>query len=307
MAKYMWWLTNREDFLHIKTEIHINKYTTITRSYVTKALATPPKQSETGGTKMEETISLKEIYDVIKKRFLLIVAMTIGAALIAAIVSFFILTPIYQSSTQFIVNQANQDQGSQTAHIDTNTIRTNVELINTYNVIITSSAILDVVIEELNLPYTASTLKGNINVSSEQNSQVVTVTVKDPDPELATDIANTTVHVFQDLIPDIMNVDNVNILTEAVTAENPSPVEPKPTLNIAIAIVLGLMVGVGLAFLLEYLDTTVRTEADVEKLGFTLIGVISTMEAEDIRLDPSAAAQPGQGGKRRVQTQKNNI
>src|SRR5699024_10595938 len=199
---------------------------------------------------MEETISLKEIFEVIKKRLLLIISFTIGAALIAAVVSFFILTPIYQSTTQFIVNQSQQDEQSN-MQLDQNMIRTNVELINTYNVIITSSAILNEVIAELELSYSPEALMNNIQVSSEQDSQVVTVTVKDPDPELATEIANTTVHVFQDKVPDLMNVDNVNILSEAVTKAEPKPVEPKPMLNIAIAIVLGAMLGVGLAFLLE--------------------------------------------------------
>ncbi|MFD2131631.1 YveK family protein [Pseudogracilibacillus auburnensis] len=255
---------------------------------------------------MEETISLKEIFEVVKKRLLLIVSFTAAAALIAAIVSFFILTPIYQSSTQFIVNQSLKEDSNQGIQVDTNTIRTNVELINTYNVIITSNAILTEVIDELKLSTSPEALAGNIQVSSEQNSQVVTVTVKDPDPKLATEIANTTVLVFQDRIPDLMNVDNVKILSEAVTKENPSPVEPKPTLNIAIAIVLGLMAGVGVAFLLEYLDTSVRTEQDVqEKLGLPILGVISTMEAEDIRLDPSTINNPvKQGGFAHVQSKK---
>src|SRR5699024_6903403 len=126
---------------------------------------------------MEETISLQEIMEVIKKHIKLINGITLGAVLIESLVSYFILTSIYQSSTQFIVNDANQDQNMQGVQIDTGTIRTNVELINTYNVIITSNAILDVVIEKLDLTYNAGTLKDKINVSSEQNSQVVTVTV----------------------------------------------------------------------------------------------------------------------------------
>lgn len=240
---------------------------------------------------MEETISLQEIFEVVKKRLLLILSFTIGAALIAAIVSFFVLTPIYQSSTQFIVNQSQPEQ-SGNMQIDQNAIRTNVELINTYNVIITSTAILNDVIEELDLTYSPEGLKNNISVSSEQNSQVVTVTVKDPDPKLATEIANTTVTVFQDKIPEIMNVDNVNILSEAETKVDPSPVEPKPMLNIAIGIVLGVMAGVGVAFLLEYLDTKVRTEQDVEeKIGLPLLGIISTIDIEDLRRDPSTISQ----------------
>lgn len=234
-----------------------------------------------GGKSMEETISLKEIFGVIKKRFMLIVAFVFGAALIAVVFSYFIITPKYESSSQFIVNQSQQDQN---IPYNVNDIRTNVELINTYNVIIKSPRVLDEVVEELGLDYSAGTLSQKIKVSSEQNSQVVTVTVTDPNPATATQIANTTVKVFQDMIPDIMNVDNVKILSPAEMVEKPTPVSPKPLLNIAIAIVLGGMIGVGLAFLLEYLDNTIRTEEDIEKeLGLPVLGVISTMTTEDLR------------------------
>src|SRR5699024_1950619 len=226
---------------------------------------------------MEETISLKEIFDVIMKRWKMIVSITVGAALLAALLSYLILTPIYEANTQFIVNQT-EEQQPENAQIDSGTIQTNVELINTYNVIIKSKAILDEVAEELGLNDTEENLEDKIEVSSEEDSQVVTVTVKDPDAQQATSIANTTVKVFQDRIPDLMNDDNVNILTAAETEVDQSPVEPRPMLNIAIAIVLGAMVGVGMAFLLEYLDTTIRTEEDVEqKLDVPIIGVISTM------------------------------
>jgi capsular polysaccharide biosynthesis protein len=157
-------------------------------------------------------------------------------------------------------------------------------MINTYNVIIKSPAILEEVIAELDLPYSVGALGENINVVNEQESQVVTVTATDEHPQRAVDIANTTVSVFQERIPDYMNVDNVSVLTEAHLSANPSPVAPNPVLNIAIAVVLGLMVGVGLAFLLEYLDNTITTEEDVEKnMELPVLGVISEISNEDIR------------------------
>src|SRR5690606_1057379 len=107
--------------------------------------------------------------------------------------------------------------------------------------------------------------------------------VTDENPATAVQIANTTVETFQNNIPDIMNVDNVSVLTKAELSENPTPVAPNPVLNIAIAIVLGIMIGVGLAFLLEYLDNSITTEDDVEnKLGLPVIGVISMMSQRDI-------------------------
>lgn len=230
---------------------------------------------------MEETISLKEIYEVLKKRFLLILTFIFAFALIAAIVSYLIMTPKYEASSQFIVNQSKVDSEMQ---YDVNDVRMNVELINTYNVIIKSPAILDQVVEELNLSYGANELGEKLQVESAEQSQVVTVTAKDEDPAVAVDIANTTVEVFQDEIPDIMNVDNVSILTTAELSDNPTPVEPNPILNIAIAIVLGAMVGVGIAFLLEYLDNTITTEDDVEKqLGLPILGVISQVQDSDMR------------------------
>ncbi|CQR46216.1 Capsular polysaccharide type 8 biosynthesis protein cap8A [Paraliobacillus sp. PM-2] len=228
---------------------------------------------------MEETISIKEIMEVLKKRLGLIFLLTIGAALISGLVTYFLLTPTYQSSSQFIVNQ----KTAETDRVDYNEIRSNVEIINTYNVVIRSPRILDKVIDELDLTLSAGALKNKINVGSEQSSQVVTVTATDPDPATAVAIANKTVEIFQEDIDDLMNVDNVNILSEAELSANPSPVSPKPTLNIAIALVVGAMAGVGLAFLLEYLDNTVKTEQDVEqKLGLPVIGTVSHIKETDV-------------------------
>lgn len=257
---------------------------------------------------MEETISLKEIVEVLKKRMLLIISFIVGAALLSAIITFFLITPQYESSSQFIVNQSEQD--TEMAYNNVNEVRTNVELINTYNVIIKSPAILEIVVDELGLTQSVSQLSDKITVESAENSQVVTVTATDPDPNQARDIANTTVATFQDSIPDIMNVDNVSILSEAELTANPSPVSPQPMLNIAIAIVLGGMVGVGLAFLIEYLDNTIKTESDIEdKLGVPVLGVISHIDDSDIKsneFQPSLN-RPNRGGYSGTQTQKKSI
>ncbi|MDP5274749.1 YveK family protein [Chengkuizengella axinellae] len=227
---------------------------------------------------MEETISLKENYEIVKKRIWLILSITIIAALISALVSLFVLTPIYQSSTQILVNNSE----SEISGFDINDIRTNTELISTYSVIIKSPAILDIVIEELELNRSSGVLSSQINVKPENNSQVVSIIVQDANPTLAAEIANTIARVFKTEIVALMNVDNVSVLAEATVSEKPSPIKPNPTLNIAIAIVVGLMSGVGLSFLLEYLDNTVKTEQDVEKLlELPVLGSISQIKEQE--------------------------
>ena len=223
---------------------------------------------------MEETISLQDIFKVLKKRLLLIISLAILAAGISAVISFYVLTPIYQASTQILVNQ-NQSENNQ---IQSQDIQTNLQLINTYNVIIKSPVILEKVIEDLDLNMSSGALASKITVNNANNSQVVNISVQDEKPYMAVDIANTVAEVFQEEIQVLMNVDNVNILSPAVLPANPSPIKPNKMLNIAIALVIGLMLGVGLSFLLEYLDTTVKTEQDVEELlGLPIIGFVSKM------------------------------
>jgi capsular polysaccharide biosynthesis protein len=224
---------------------------------------------------MEETISLRELFAVLRKRLWLIVLITIIAATVSAVISFFVLTPVYESKTQILVNQAKNDQQL----YSNQTVQTNVQLINTYNDIITSPAILDKVVKELKLDTSATSLSSQIQVTSAQDSQVAQIVVQDTSAKRAADIANTTASVFQKEVPKLMNVDNVKVLSKATLGENASPVKPQPLLNVAIAIVVGLMVGVGLSFLLEYLDNTVKTEQDIENLlELPVMGVVTTIK-----------------------------
>ncbi|MCC3648448.1 capsular biosynthesis protein [Cytobacillus oceanisediminis] len=241
---------------------------------------------------MEETISLKELLQTLRKRLLLILSITFVAVLVSGIVSFYFLTPIYQSSTQFLVNQAKDDQPV----YNPGEIQTNLQLINTYNVIIKSPAILDIVKNTLDLDMTTEQLNSKITVGSQTDSQVVAITVQDADSKMAADIANTTVNVFQREIKEIMNVDNVSILAKAEV--NSSPVKPNPYLNIAIATVVGLMAGVGLAFLLEYFDNTVKNEQDIERnLDLPVLGVISIIDTGKVQREISnRAARKRAGG-----------
>jgi capsular polysaccharide biosynthesis protein len=93
-------------------------------------------------------------------------------------------------------------------------------------------------------------------------------------------------------------VDNVTILAPAEVPNNLSPVKPKPILNIAIAFVVGLMAGVGLAFLLEYLDNTIKTEQDIENyLELPVLGVITTISDSDMKSERGSVQRSERGGR----------
>lgn len=228
---------------------------------------------------MEETISLKELFGTLKKRLWLILAITFMATLVSGIISYFFLTPIYQASTQILVNQKQSEQAAYNPSV----VQTNLQLINTYNGIIKSNRILDIVIDEMDLNMTAEQLKGSISVGSESESQIVNISVQNADKELAVEIANKIAQVFKKEVVEIMNVDNVSVLAEATDVQTQSPIKPQPVLNIAIALVVGLMAGVGLAFLLEYMDNTVKDAQDIERtLELPVLGVISVIDEKQM-------------------------
>lgn len=221
---------------------------------------------------MEEVISIKNILKTLQKRWILILALTLIAGLTSATVSYYVLKPVYQASTQILVNQKKSDNSTT---LDATQIQTNLQLINTYSVIIKSPVILSKVIEDLNLKQSVGELNQKVTVNSQENSQVFSVSVQDTDAANATEMVNEVAKTFKKEIPQIMNVDNITILTKAVAAENPTPIKPNPFLNIAISSLVGLMVGIGLAFLLEYIDNTIKREEDIEKLlGVPALGSI---------------------------------
>ncbi|WP_394172460.1 YveK family protein [Guptibacillus hwajinpoensis] len=223
---------------------------------------------------MEEKLNLRDLYKMVKKNLVMIVLIAIVAMVISGVVSKYAITPVYQSSTQILVNQADSDN-----IFDVNVVKSNIELINTYSVIIKSPLILEKVITELDLNRDFDTIYEQVTVSSQENSQVVVVTVEDEDPKTAVNISNSITKVFEDQIKKFMKVDNVNVLYPAKLKADPKPIKPQPLLNVIVAGLAGAFIGIGIAFTREYFDNTIKTEADIEsKLGLPTLGAITKIK-----------------------------
>ncbi|MDT0172785.1 Wzz/FepE/Etk N-terminal domain-containing protein [Exiguobacterium sp. BRG2] len=234
---------------------------------------------------MNETISLQELFSILRKSFWRILALTIVAALISFAVSSFVIKPTYQADTQILVTPKKQENNI----IDAQQVQSSVTLVNTYRVIIKSPAILEKVQKEVsNAPSSVSALNNMITVESEQNSQVINVSVQSKDAALASDIANSVANVFSEDIPKLMNVDNVKVLS--VSGIPTSPVSPNIILNTAIAAVVGFLLGVGLAFLREVLDRRIRTEEQVQQiLDLPVLGSIPDIDSKVFKSSSKAA------------------
>lgn len=217
----------------------------------------------------EYEIDLREIFGMLRKRWLMIASITLIAAILAAGVSFFVLKPQYEASTTMIVSY----KQNQEALMDYNQLQMSQKLATTYSQIIKSNRIADKVIKKLDLDLSSKDLNSKISVSQVETTEIFKITVKDNDPELAALIANTEAEIFKQEINEMMKVDSVSTIDVAKVPE--SPVAPNKVMNIAIATVLGMMVSVGLVFVLEFLDRTYKTPSDIERhLGLPILGAI---------------------------------
>lgn len=226
---------------------------------------------------MEEEISLSELFGILKKRMALIISLGLVALILAAVFTFFIATPKYNSTTQILVNRTTESaEGMQL-----NDINTNVQMINTYKDIIKGPVILNEVSENIQSDLSAKELAEKVEINTQDNSQVFSLTVTDEDPFVAAEIANEVATTFQNEIGNIMKVDNVTIISEAIPNNN--QISPNNPLNLVIGLLVGLMLGIGAAFLLEFMDTTVRDEQFIiNDLGWTSLGSVSEMSSAEL-------------------------
>ncbi|WP_409227730.1 YveK family protein [Gudongella sp. SC589] len=222
-----------------------------------------------------EEISLREIYYILKKRMGMIIILLILSLAISAVVSFYVLDKQYQANTTLMVGRP-KDYVTENK-LEYNELLLNQRLVSTYGELIKTRTVADRVIENMGLSLTYNQLREKLNVSLVKDTEIIRISVIDTDPVLAAEIANETSEVFMETVQEIMKVENIQVID---TAQVPTaPIQPRPLMNIAIAGVLAVMLGVFIAFLIEFLDTTIKTPEDVEKhLGLPVIGSIPMVE-----------------------------
>ncbi|WP_326511611.1 YveK family protein [Clostridium intestinale] len=221
-------------------------------------------------------MELKEYLHIFKKRWLLIISVTLTCVFVSAIVSFFLIKPTYQSSISVVIG-SNKEESSANTNQTYNDVIMYQKLVKTYSVFVKTRAVAEDTIEKLNSDRSVDSLLGMITASPSSDTDFLTITVKSNDAYEARDIANQVARSLKDVTKEIKNVDNVQLVDDALLPSG--PVSPKPLLNMAIALLLGIFVSVGVIFLIEYLDNTVKDTDELEKLlEVPVLGAIPMIE-----------------------------
>ena len=220
----------------------------------------------------EETIELRELLEILLKRKLLIILMTVLCTVAGGVYSVFLITPMYNAETTMMVNGA-KNMTDIASSLDIGSINLSQKLVVTYGEIVKSRIVLEQTIDSLKLDMTYEQLLKKTTAQQVGGTEILKIAVQDEDPAQAAIIANKISDVFVKEVMRILKVNNVETIDKAIPIEK--PVNVKTALNIAIAMILGLMLGVFTAFVLEYMDNTIKTENDVQKhLDLPVLGLI---------------------------------
>lgn len=223
-----------------------------------------------------EEISLREYFLILRKRMGLIILLMILSITTSGLVSYFVLEPEYQTFTTLIVGKP-KDYQNVDNKLEYNDLLLNQKLVSTYGELVKTRIVADEVIKNLKLDMSYKEFREKVNVNLVKDTEIIKLEVMDTNPVLAAEIANETAQVFMENVKDIMMVENVQVIDEAQVPD--IPIKPRPSLNMVIAGVLGLMVSIFLVFLLEYLDSTIKTPDDIERyLNLPVIGTIPMVE-----------------------------
>lgn len=228
-----------------------------------------------------EELDLKELFLVFWNKKLEIILITILLMIVGVVYSYFFITPLYKSSTSLVLAQssATVEQSGQTA-ITQSDININAKLVSTYSELIKSKAVLRQVVQNLNMDeITENIIKNNVSVEAVKNTELIQITVKNTDPNTAALIANEIAKVFSDKIVEIYNISNIYILDRAEPDENPANINhAKDILKFAF---IGVVLAVAYVLILNMLDTTIKTEEDIEKsIGLLVLSSIPDYQVE---------------------------
>lgn len=220
----------------------------------------------------EYSLDLRELWEIIRKRLKLIIFITSLSVAITGILSFFVIPPVYEASSSIIIGKA-PDERSNNSQSNSNDIYMYQKLIKTYASIAKSDLVSDKAADKLNKGMAGKDIQKVTTVTPQTDTQILTIKCQSQDPALAQNMTNTLTQTFIEESQKIYPTDNINVMDAAKLPEK--PVKPKKVLNIAIAFFIGLMGSMGVAFMLAYMDNTIKTEEDVDKfLQLPVLGVI---------------------------------
>lgn len=217
-------------------------------------------------------IDLVELLGVILHNLWIIIVSGVIVAAVALLVSYFIITPKYESVTKiYVISKTNADT------MTYSDLQAGSTLTKDYKELVKSRPVLEEVLAETGIDVELKNLEEQITVEVPTDTRIVSITVEDKDPYEARIIADSVRIAASKHIQEVMNTEAVNVVEEAsLPIEKSSPSILK---NTAIGYAVGLFLAIAIVIINYIMDDTIKTPDDVEKfLGVSVLGSIPYSE-----------------------------
>lgn len=211
-------------------------------------------------------MELRDYIRILRKNWLLILVVTLVGVGAAAAFSL-TRTPLYESTSKVFVSA----QGtSSVAELQQGNSFTQAR-VSTYVTLATTQTVLIPVLSEFDLELSSEQLANRVSASAALNTLIINITVEDPDPVRAADLADAIAESLTRTVEEIerptSGEESPVRLTQVQRAQvATSPASPNVPVNLAVGFLVGLALSLGIAVLRAVLDTKVRHERDVREV-----------------------------------------
>ena len=220
----------------------------------------------------EDTIDLLELFIGLLAHWTLIAATAVVGAVLMALYTFFLVTPMYKATATIYVVSRNDSV------LNFSDLQVGSELTSDYIKVFEMWEVHEKVISNLDLDYTYTDMASMLSVTNTSDTRMLDITVTNPDPEEAAAIANEYADVGAKYISEKMKTDEPTLMSSARVPEN--PFSPNKAKNILLGFVVGFVLASAVVVLRTMLDDTYKTAEDIRKYaGLVVLASIPLADA----------------------------
>lgn len=244
--------------------------------------------------KEEMEIDVQRLLGTIWQKKWLIAFVSAACAVLFLLGTMFLITPQYESSAMFYVNNSSLSVGDATFSIESGDISAAKSLVNSYIVILQTRESLNDVIDYAGVNRTYEELKKMITAAAVNSTEIFEVVVTSPDPNEAEQIADAIAYILPKRISNIIEGTSAKVVDSAVVAVKPS--SPSYSMNTVIGLVIGFILSVAVVVLWELFDITIRAEEDItQSCRHPILAAVPDMAAPSKGgyYSPKNAPKPG--------------
>lgn len=210
----------------------------------------------------EQTISIKQIGNILKQRLNLIIVIILITTITSIILTYFVIDPTYTTTAEVLVGKKNASESG--TEYSNNDVQMYQKLMGTYAKVVKSKDVIKRAIERGNLDLDDKKILSSLSVTTNDDNQILTLSYVSKDSKEGVEVLTPLIEEFDETSKDIISTGEMFVLT---SPEMPSvPTSPNKKMNIMIGIFLGTILGIIIAFFLEYVDDTIKGKEDIESL-----------------------------------------